>query len=339
MGGYGGGSVPDPIKLANGSAADPAYSFSGDDDTGMYLYGSNELGFTTGGGAARMRISSSAITITPTMVGTIFRGNGGNSTNVVFNPDSGDTNTGIYGPAADELGFSTGGTERLLIAGVNDDVGFHFTQPTNTSGSRKGWVFQGAPSTAQTASTETIDVDFDLDATLQHATGAIAVQRSIVMRPRAYSFVGASTIAQAATLAIEGAPTAGTNATITNAYAFWVQGGTSRFVGPISAGPTGGTDPASTGEIRLTNGASIVWRDPSNTGDLTAITVDISGVLLLGTGDMSVQIANAGGSSLGFFATAPTTLQTVTGSRGGNAALQSLLSALAAYGLIVDSTS
>lgn len=48
---------------------------------------------------------------------------------------------------------------------------------------------------------------------------------------------------------------------------------------------------------------------------------------------------NHDGSNIGFFATAPTTQKTVTGSRGGNAALASLLTHLAAYGLIVDGSS
>ncbi len=43
--------------------------------------------------------------------------------------------------------------------------------------------------------------------------------------------------------------------------------------------------------------------------------------------------------NLGFFATTPVAKQTVTGSRGGNAALASLLTALAAYGIITDSSS
>jgi hypothetical protein len=47
---------------------------------------------------------------------------------------------------------------------------------------------------------------------------------------------------------------------------------------------------------------------------------------------------NHDGSNIGFFATAPTTQQTVTGSRAGNAALADLLTKLANYGLIVDST-
>jgi hypothetical protein len=42
---------------------------------------------------------------------------------------------------------------------------------------------------------------------------------------------------------------------------------------------------------------------------------------------------------VGFFSTTPAAKQTVSGSKGANAALASLLTALAAYGLITDSTS
>jgi hypothetical protein len=44
-------------------------------------------------------------------------------------------------------------------------------------------------------------------------------------------------------------------------------------------------------------------------------------------------------TSLGFYNTAPATVQTPTGSRAGNAALASLLTALATTGLIIDGTS
>jgi hypothetical protein len=46
----------------------------------------------------------------------------------------------------------------------------------------------------------------------------------------------------------------------------------------------------------------------------------------------------AGTNRIGFFAATPAIKQTVTGSRGGNAALASLLTALATLGLITDST-
>lgn len=55
-----------------------------------------------------------------------------------------------------------------------------------------------------------------------------------------------------------------------------------------------------------------------------------------------VGILNSGSleqvGNIGFFGTAPTTQQTVTGAKGSNAALGSLLTALAAYGIIVDSS-
>ena len=45
----GGGAVPDPLLLSDGSAAAPTYSFASDPDTGIYRAGTNEIGFTAGG--------------------------------------------------------------------------------------------------------------------------------------------------------------------------------------------------------------------------------------------------------------------------------------------------
>lgn len=69
--------------------------------------------------------------------------------------------------------------------------------------------------TNSTASTEAIGVKFN-GATRQHATGALATQREWVITPPTYSAVGATTITDAVTLEVTGAPVAGTNATITN---------------------------------------------------------------------------------------------------------------------------
>ena len=44
------------------------------------------------------------------------------------------------------------------------------------------------------------------------------------------------------------------------------------------------------------------------------------------------------GTGLGFNGTAPVAKPTVTGAKGGNAAVASLLTALASYGLITDSS-
>jgi hypothetical protein len=69
---------------------------------------------------------------------------------------------------------------------------------------------------------------------------------------------------------------------------------------------------------------------------LVGTTTD--GLTASGSLAISQDLAHRG-SKLGTFNTAPTTKQTVTGAKGSNAALGSLLAALAAYGLITDSTS
>jgi hypothetical protein len=75
-----------------------------------------------------------------------------------------------------------------------------------------------------------------------------------------------------------------------------------------------------------------------------AMRIAPSGNLLLGTTTDSTYKLDVVGSSrisgsIGINGTAPPSKPTVSGSRGSNAALASLLTALASYGLIVDSTS
>lgn len=88
------------------------------------------------------------------------------------------------------------------------------------------------PDTNMTASTESIGMQHGGDTsaatvTRQWATGALATQRENVFVAPTYGFVGASTITNASTVDISGAPIAGTNATITNSYAFTIA--TSKF--------------------------------------------------------------------------------------------------------------
>lgn len=125
---------------------------------------------------------------------------------------------------------SLAGTEKLRVIGNS-----RFEQATASSGAPKLLYVAGAAHTALTASAEIVDVDFALDRTVQHGTGAVTNQRAFVVRAPTYSFVGASTITNAATLAIVSAPSAGTNATITNNYALWVQAGAVRL-GALTAG-------------------------------------------------------------------------------------------------------
>jgi len=77
--------------------------------------------------------------------------------------------------------------------------------------------------------------------------------------------------------------------------------------------------------------------------DLTAGTPEDFVNFLFGTGQQqfwcqNVKNLSLGPAAIGFYGTSPQTKQTITGSRGGNAALASLLTGLAALGLITDST-
>jgi hypothetical protein len=97
--------------------------------------------------------------------------------------------------------------------------------------------------TALTASTECIGMQLGgntsaATVTRQWATGALTTQRETVFVRPTYAFVGASTLTNAATVAITGAPAAGTNATITNALALWVQAGESSFGDKVAFGKT-----------------------------------------------------------------------------------------------------
>ena len=108
----------------------------------------------------------------------------------------------------------------------------------NTNGNTRtftggNWTFDKTAETGRTASTEVNEFLLDLDATQQWATGALATQRTTLIKAQTLSFVGASTVTNAATLAIDAAPIAGTNATITNAYALWVQAGKTKLDGGV----------------------------------------------------------------------------------------------------------
>lgn len=128
-----------------------------------------------------------------------------------------------------------GGTNYLSLLDATCNTGA--TTCTRVVGSQgRHTTLEVAPATATTlpASTEHVDVLLDMYRAgndVQFSTGALTTQRSILVRRPRYAFVGASTVTNVATMAIEAAPEASTNATFTNAYAFWVQDGAAKFQG------------------------------------------------------------------------------------------------------------
>lgn len=109
---------------------------------------------------------------------------------------------------------------------MNNKGNHAMTQTGQNGGNPVLLSIVGGTMTALTAATETIDIDINLAGTIQHATGGYSTQRSVVIRPRTYSFVTASVISDAATLAIAGTAKPGTNATITRTSALLIQSGT-----------------------------------------------------------------------------------------------------------------
>jgi hypothetical protein len=125
------------------------------------------------------------------------------------------------------------------------------TQTVSASGSPTALTLTGAAHTTLALSTEATDVRFNLARTVQFATGALTTQRAMRVQAPTYAFVGASTITTASTLAISGPPVAGTNATITNAYALNVESGNVKVSGSVLA-----TYLTASGYIGVTSGGS-----------------------------------------------------------------------------------
>ncbi len=92
----------DQLLFGTGSAGAPVLSFIGDDDTGVYGLGTNQLGISTAG-ILRLTVDATAFTAT-----LPWRGASGSFAAPTFS-FSADTNTGMYRVGADVLGFAVAG--------------------------------------------------------------------------------------------------------------------------------------------------------------------------------------------------------------------------------------
>ncbi|TVR17217.1 MAG: hypothetical protein EA391_05410 [Balneolaceae bacterium] len=96
------------LLTANGSASIPAFMFSAEDGVGMYRAGSSDLRLVTGGGN-RLRLTNSYV---QSYVRHLFYDGTATSPGLNF---ASDTNTGLWRPDSNTIGFSTNGTERLRV--------------------------------------------------------------------------------------------------------------------------------------------------------------------------------------------------------------------------------
>jgi len=127
------------IAGAVGSAAAPAYTFSGDTNTGMYRYGADEIGFAINGVVA-MRVGDGGGPYQD-----VFFGSGGTGKAKIANATTptaptytfdGDNDTGMYRVGADDLGFAASGA---LMARI-DERGIH---TTSVSYGTEPWATNG----------------------------------------------------------------------------------------------------------------------------------------------------------------------------------------------------
>lgn len=163
--------------------------------------------------------------------------------------------------------FLNGNTNTILsIAGSNKVIvnatSVSITPAASATGTTTGFSFTQAANTNQTASTEAIGVNWNTSAIIQHATGALTLQRNLLIQAPTYSFVAASTLTDAVTFEVSssaggtgtGNPTTGTNATITRAWAARFMGNT--YADKLFAGATGISPTAFIDTAASTTGAA-----------------------------------------------------------------------------------
>lgn len=92
------------------SVTAPGYTWSGDTNTGMYWVGADQIGLTVGG-IQQLLVRSSGIVVS----GSVLVNNVGDTAAAPSYSWSGDTNTGFYWVASDQIGVTTGGTQRVLV--------------------------------------------------------------------------------------------------------------------------------------------------------------------------------------------------------------------------------
>ena len=117
-------TIADLLENAgSGTAAAPGIAFDGDSNTGIYRPGANQVAVSTDG-TARLTVSTSAVT--SALPVDVLLGSA-STPSFTF---TGDLNTGIYSPGANQVAISTGGNGRVfidssgrLLVGTSSDSG------------------------------------------------------------------------------------------------------------------------------------------------------------------------------------------------------------------------
>lgn len=274
------------ILAPTGTVSLPTYSFGTDPNTGIYSSAADTLNFTTNG-TSRLQIGSTGLVgIGNTSPSSTFHVTGtstfqsseanaisvktANGSDKYFSVDgsevnSGNIHIGSTGSGIDQsvIRFRTNVRDGYIamynstgqmdfFPGGSGGLIFNFKELLKMYDYGKTALFKNNASTALTAGTEYIGLDFDMSSQKTWNTGSLALQRETLFRTSTYAFNAASILTEAATVAIAGAPVAGANATISYPYAFWIQGGAAKFGGRMLGKQ--GNDIVSVNDLTLGDG-------------------------------------------------------------------------------------
>lgn len=182
------------------------------------------------------------------------------------------------------------------------------TQAVATSGSPVAWTLTAGAHTTLAAGAEASDVDLNLSRTVQFTGGSnITTQRAVRIRNPTYGFTSATTITNTATVAIDGAPQAGTNATLTNAFSLSIgSGGTVNAANAAGIAMSMDGIAAGRGAMTILTGLRVVAPAAASVslGNQTATLTNLSSVRL-------EQITYTGTAATTRAVTNPATLQLV----------------------------
>lgn len=204
------------------------------------------------------------------------------------------------------VSLRSSGTQKLALSSTlfNSTNSIHtFTSGNTSTGSQAPYTFTTNAQTSRTANTEVNDVYFNLSASQgwsgSAGAGAVTTVRAMRIAPPTYYFGGTNTITNAATVAIEGAPIAGTLATITNPYALWIQSGKTQLDGDVALGTAGknifvkGGSNTIVGTATLSSGSVVVSNTKVTANSIILVTTQsVSGT----AGSVAVTARSAGTS-------------------------------------------
>lgn len=123
------------------------------------------------------------------------------------------------------FGVLGGTTDDVGGVGINGHVAIAAIAGAGSTGvNTEVLLVTGATNTGIQASNEVAQVRFDLAQVRTWETGALTLQRTFRIGAETLAFVGASTVTDAVTFYVTGAPVAGANATLTQRWAAWFGG-------------------------------------------------------------------------------------------------------------------